>query len=337
MLDIIMPHYDEPWEIGEKFFAMLDLQRGVDFSQIRVILVNDGEEYRLPDECFEDRPYAVVQICIEHAGVSAARNAGIEYSDAEWLCFCDFDDMFADVYALRDIMNVLPATDYDILWTDIYAENKDRDGELGIYPRGENLVFVHGKLYRRSFLIRNGLRFDTGLSFDEDSAFNGIANVLIDFHRTGKINTKSPTYIWTYRENSATTSPGSRIKALVGLYERNKRVCEVYKMHLPHDRYCAMVARTMIDAYYALNVKDLPAELEDMKRDFIDFYREHKDQFFAVEKKLLREIKEVSRREYRRGVEEETARGNTTQQNIDRQIVDESISVTAWLRSLEEV
>ena len=24
MLDIIVPHYREPWEVGEKFFAMLN-------------------------------------------------------------------------------------------------------------------------------------------------------------------------------------------------------------------------------------------------------------------------------------------------------------------------
>lgn len=139
MLDIIMPHYDEPWEEGEKFFTMLDLQRDVDFSQIKVILVNDGPEHRLPDELFSHRPYQVEQICIEHGGVSAARNAGIEHSTAEWLCFCDFDDMFAETYALRSVLNVLPAPKYDILWADFYAENKVRDGKLKIYTRGENM------------------------------------------------------------------------------------------------------------------------------------------------------------------------------------------------------
>ena len=46
MLDIIVAHYNEPWKTGEKFFQMLDLQRDIDFSQIKVILVNDGYEYR---------------------------------------------------------------------------------------------------------------------------------------------------------------------------------------------------------------------------------------------------------------------------------------------------
>lgn len=106
MLDIIVTHYDEPWETGAKFFQMLDIQRKVDFQQIRVILVNDGEEHSLPSEYFEGRPYRVTQISIPHAGISAARNAGIEKATAEWICFCDFDDMFADVYSLWSVLNV---------------------------------------------------------------------------------------------------------------------------------------------------------------------------------------------------------------------------------------
>ena len=43
MLDIIMPHYDEPWETGKKFFYMLDMQRGVDFSQFKSSLANKAD------------------------------------------------------------------------------------------------------------------------------------------------------------------------------------------------------------------------------------------------------------------------------------------------------
>ena len=54
MLDIIIPHYTESWEVGKKFFVMLDLQRGIDFNQIHVILVNDGLENSFPEEYYKD-------------------------------------------------------------------------------------------------------------------------------------------------------------------------------------------------------------------------------------------------------------------------------------------
>ena len=73
---------------------MLALQRNIDFSDIGVILVSDGEESRLPDELFTDYPYDVKNLTIKHRGVSGARNAGMDASDAEWVMICDFDDTF---------------------------------------------------------------------------------------------------------------------------------------------------------------------------------------------------------------------------------------------------
>ena len=102
-LDIIMPHYKEPWDTVKKFFAMLELQRGIDFHSFRVLIVNDGKENAFPLNQFSSFPYEVLQISITHAGVSAARNAGLLASEAEWVMFCDCDDMFAHPYALLDI------------------------------------------------------------------------------------------------------------------------------------------------------------------------------------------------------------------------------------------
>ena len=85
MLDLIIPHYTEPWQVGKKMFDMLDIQRGMDFAKIRVIVVNDGEDHALDQSCLQDRPYRAEQISIAHAGVSAARNAGLRYASAKWI------------------------------------------------------------------------------------------------------------------------------------------------------------------------------------------------------------------------------------------------------------
>ena len=69
-----------------------------------------------------------------------------------------------------------------------------------------------------------------------------------------------------------------------------------------------------------------------MKKDFIQFYREHREQYEAVEKSYLREIKDFSRKQYIRGIEEEEDRREVDRERI---AVDERISVTQWLKSLE--
>ena len=331
LLDIIVTHYKEPWEVGSKFFSMLDLQRGIDFSQIRVLLINDGTENELPKELLEHRPYEVKQYSIPHAGVSAARNESIRRSEAEWICFCDFDDMFVSVFSLKNVLDLLPAPGYDMLWADFVSEDRMKDGTKKYHLRGENVVFIHAKFYRRQFLLDHDLWFEEGLTFNEDSCFNAVLNTVVDYKRTGKIETKAPIYVWCFTENSATTTPGNRWKALLGLYERNKKVCEAFKKRLPDDRYCAMVARTVTDAYYTLNMTKLPQELEPMMEDFKRFWQEHKADWDKVPLKTLREVKRISREEHVRGNEEEEERWGTTRQEE----IDESISVTKWLETIE--
>ena len=84
MLDIIMPHYDEPWSTGKPFFDMLGAQRMVDFRKIRVILVHDGTSV-FDRKIFAEYPFEVDQYRIEHRGVAAARNFGLRKAEAEWV------------------------------------------------------------------------------------------------------------------------------------------------------------------------------------------------------------------------------------------------------------
>ena len=72
ILDLIVPHYKEPWSVGKPFFDMLACQRNVDFNSFRVILVHDGVD-TFPEAYFTAYPFKTVQCPIKHGGVSAAR------------------------------------------------------------------------------------------------------------------------------------------------------------------------------------------------------------------------------------------------------------------------
>lgn len=319
MLDIIIPHYTESWQVGKKMFSMLDLQRGIDFSQIGVIVVNDGHDNTLDPSCFEGHPYHVNQISIPHAGVSAARNAGLRASKATWVMFCDFDDTFAHVYALRDILNALKEADgYDMLWSDLYIENgKSEEWQL-IKKTKEDAVFTHGKLFRRQCLLDNDLWFNTELTFNEDSEFNAIFHTKVDFRRTGKLITDAPPYVWCWRKDSTTNRSGAAIAAAWGHYKRNLSVCKAFEERMPFPRYCAMVTRMIYDTYYTLNTKNLPPELVPMKEDFARWYVQHKKFYQEVDPKFIPAIDQISRSE------------------CIRQDNDESTPIDKWLSQFDQ-
>ena len=320
MLDIIMTHYKEPWDVGKKFFSMLDLQRGVDFNDFRVILVNDGQECALPDKCFCGRPYQVEQISIDHAGVSAARNEGLRCAKDEWVMFCDFDDTFANVYALKDILDVLPAPSMNLLWSNLYVEKLGENGMVSLSMEGLNGVFNHAKVYRRQFLLDHDLWFDEFFPYCEDSLFNTIAYTVCKQEQIGQIVTKNALYIWCDTENSVSNTINNRNSARYYTYYRNKKVCNLYKEYRPYDQYCAMIARTIIDAYYALNVRALDEKMQEMKQDFLAWYHEHKMEWKQVPYETLKLVKEKSWKCFSPDDSETCA----------------EISVTKWLKQLEE-
>lgn len=296
MLDIIIPHYTEPWTVGQKFFDMLNLQRGVDFDKVHVILVNDGQEHALPNECFMDMPYKVEQISIPHAGVSAARNEGLRRAEHEWVMFCDFDDMLAHVYALRDIMAQLPAPGYDALWTETIVETM-HDSYINAVHHKEMTSYIHGKIYRRKYLLDNGIMFDTDLAFGEDHVFNMIAFKTNGTGRKGKLVTPMPSYVWCWQQGSVTLQPERQEENVSCRWKADIELCGFFKRKRMETEYGEMVAKTIWDAYYMLNVNE-PTETEaNIQADFVRWYRDNHFKYLDVDVKTRIRARGLARHE----------------------------------------
>lgn len=296
MLDIIMPHYDEPWEVGKPYFDMLASQKGIDFGNLKVILVNDGTGL-MPDELFKDYPYKVEQHNIAHKGVSAARNFGMDISTAEWITFCDFDDLYSSCYSLKFVFDVLNTNDYDMLWNPFYVENYDPNHNFVLTTNEKfNMVWIHNKYFRRAFMKEHNLRFNEDLWFCEDSGMLAIFNTEADIRRIGKIKSPMPLYVWCYRENSATTNKDLTLKNMIGHFERNKYVSNSFRDR-EHEDADAMVGRTMTDAYCSLTRKDRPDGSDDLEKMVAEFYRQRKKQLRNIDKDTWQRVMKASLKE----------------------------------------
>lgn len=293
LLDLYITHWNEPWEIGEKGFQMLAMQRLVDWSKIRVTLVHDGSE-KFPESYFAGMPFKVNQVCLPHGGIAKARNWCIEHGDAEWIKWNDFDDSFAHLYALRDMMNVLPAEKFDLLWFHMYWECY---GKVYI-RRDRECIFVHNKLLRRSFLMDNQIRFQEDLTWCKDSAFFADVEMIINHERIGLIRCDAPIYCYAAREGSLCNRPEIRFQNLQSFFRRHTYVAEQFRNRGLIDQHNTMCVRVMGDSYYTLNLAPgITEDKSEHEKRVWKWFDEHRDAFYKCRPEMVDEVIEAVNRE----------------------------------------
>ena len=265
---MIVTHYKEPWIVGKPFFDMLALQENIRFDDVGVILVNDGEENELPESCFGNYPYSVCQTSIPHGGVSKARNTGLDLSDADYVMFCDFDDCFATVFALYTIFCGMAENKYDLLRATFIEETMDSKGSIHLVNHDDDVVFVHGKIIRRKWLIDNGIRFNEKLTIHEDGFFNALTFIIAEPDRKEQI--KTPLYVWKWNPNSVVRK-GKSDDYVLDTYNHlmRQRIAvteEFIKRGRSHDVMMTVI-KTVMDSYYDFQQSTWRVQKNKSKRE----------------------------------------------------------------------
>jgi len=257
-LDIIVTHYNEPWRDGQKFFDMLALQRGVNIDDYRVIFIQDGTGSPFkPMVMLRKYPFTSVYE-VSHGGVSIARNMGMCMSEADWVMFCDFDDM---LYSCDSLHRILTSIDQagdkaDLLWAPFWMEQYDRKGVFHKTLKKWNSIFNHGKVYRLRFLLENHISFEPFISYSEDALFNATVCMCISPKRIARI--PETTYMWCHRQESLSSRADGQAQRNNDLYTKRVLLCEEYlKRGNAYEADCA-AARAILDYYHELAGTDHP-------------------------------------------------------------------------------
>lgn len=257
MLDIIITHKDEPWIVGQKMFEMIKMQRGMEYGEIRVIFVQDGDKGSLrSDLLLKYFPFVGSVLTLPDGGVSRARNEGLRHADAEWVMFCDFDDCLYSIDSLYRICQSLrqAGDKADIVWSPIWIEMVGKDGKWMKQLKEWNTIFIHGKVYRRTWLKQNDIWFDEELCYSEDTYFNALCAMTVDPARVAKM--PEVTYMWCFREGSASNYAGGEAARNLSLYRARVKTMEAYAARgFDEDAKC-MAVRNLLDYYWELNGQD---------------------------------------------------------------------------------
>lgn len=288
--DIIIPHYKEPWETGKKFFDMLALQRGVNWNDIQVTQVQDGPEGELPRSVFNAYPYQVKRMTTAHNGVSAARNYGMDFSTADWVTFCDFDDMYLSALSLKTALDAIQEAEANgqvYIWNRFLEEGKS-ENEYKVFHHAWDMTFVHGRFIKRQFLIDNYISFNTSLSYGEDSDFNTICQVIAGEKRIQEQT--EPIYLWCQNEDSVTRRVQDKTEFYEKMLKHRFATIEELKRRGIKKEYEGGVIRTVLDCYYEFTTKYATDNVLKCRDMFKAWYAKHKDVFMNAPPYLVAQI-----------------------------------------------
>jgi glycosyltransferase involved in cell wall biosynthesis len=155
------------------------------YLNLEIILVNDGSTDKSGEICDK---YAKndKRIKLEHKeneGVSVARNTGIELSTGEWIMFVDADD-WIEKDMVEKLLESVKFYNADLCYCNYSIDKKGhsvlRNFGYDIQDKHTDVVksycqaftSVCAKLYNRSLILKNNLRFIKGLIIGEDVVFN---------------------------------------------------------------------------------------------------------------------------------------------------------------------
>lgn len=188
-VSVIIPVYN-----AEEFLAdCIQSLISQTLQECEFIFVNDGsvDSSQQIIEQFQKKDHRIILINQENKGISGARNTGVEASKGAYIGFIDNDDYVKETM-FETLYNNAIKNDFDIV---VSKTILGRDGKYiikqAVFPveniydqefiqrniipsllREEDLFAVWNKIYKRSLVFQNHVRFPKTRVIEEDNMFN---------------------------------------------------------------------------------------------------------------------------------------------------------------------
>lgn len=323
-LQILVPQYQETDEIIKPLLDSIAIQQNVDFNEIGVIIVNDGSDVHLNRTFLDSYPFKIEYYLDGHKGVSATRNACLDRATAEYVMFCDADDMFYNACGLWIIFREMKIDNgFDSLVSVFIEENRlPGTNEVTYINREMDSTFVHGKVHRRQYLIDKNIRWDPALTIHEDSYFNIQCQNLsqnVKYCQTSF-------YLWKWRDESICRhDPKYILKTYKNMLDSNDALIEQFRKRKVKDKEQLYVALMIFDAYYTMNKPEWINQENKEYRDSTEY------RFSQYYKKYKRTWNSISNED--KMVISQNVRGRSVMEGMQM----ESMTITEWLKYVEKL
>ena len=208
-IDVIIPAYNVPDHILFRCLASIACQDIV--SDLEVTIVDDAsttQNYENVAKNFE----SILKIHILryeiNGGPGVARQYGIDHTHNGYMTFIDADDTFNGAFALKALRNGIEMqNDLFQMCVGVFDEVHEQDMPVGEGPilmeHAQDMVWMFGKLYRRSFIDKYNIHFHESSRANEDNGFNTMARLCMNDRE--QINfIPAHVYYWHESPNSIT-------------------------------------------------------------------------------------------------------------------------------------
>ena len=193
MIDVIIPAYNSHKTIERTLFS---IAYQVIIDKINVYVVNDCSDKDYSDFVdFFSKFMDIKELKLErNSGPGVARKHGILNSNSKYIVFIDSDDVFYDCFSIKRLYDAIESSSSSVAIGN-FIEEVDND----FCNHKRDNIWLHGKIYRRSFLIDNDINFNDSRA-NEDNGFNQ----LIFLCDSSVTYLDFDVYIWCNNLNSIT-------------------------------------------------------------------------------------------------------------------------------------
>lgn len=197
-IDVIIPAYNAQNTI-DRAVASVVIQNIVDDVKITIVNDCDGKDYQSVIDRFKD----LVEICeikmTKNGGPGVARQFGIDNTSCPYFTCMDADDTFAGAFSLAILLKDLEENPNHCMVSGCFAEEHDGLQFLG---HQMDMVWMFGKLYRRSFIDKFNIRFNSTRA-NEDNGFNTLIRLCANEQEPISF-CQDNVYFWHSKEDSIT-------------------------------------------------------------------------------------------------------------------------------------
>lgn len=273
MIDVIIPAYNAHDTIKRTLFSILS-QSIKDI--IKVYIVDDCSDKSYDEDIKSIKEEIDITIIKtpKNSGPGAARQLGIEKSNSKYIVFLDADDIFFSSFSVEQLYSFIDENNCNAVCSDFLEEC-----ENGVLKHEFNDIWMHGKIYRRSFIEKNNIRFNNTYQ-NEDTGFNHIISLIDEFKYFDQL-----TYIWKYNPISITRNNDYEY-SFKGLEGYISNICyaikEAKKRNVKEEKIARLVVKNMYEIYFNY----LKYDNHPFVNNIFLWSKELKKLFFKYEDKL---------------------------------------------------